>query len=100
MDTNKLLTEAKARFKHAESKLYLEEKYVNRLIIASQGGMWSITPEFLGFLKTAPEEVILRDIYNTPVKVNSDELLVAAQTLYDAIMLDWLTEFTELQSNR
>lgn len=100
MDTNKLITEAKARFKHSESKLYLEEKYVNRLIIANQGGMWSVTPELLGFLKTAPDEVILKDNYNNPVKVNSAELLSEAQTLYSAVMLAWFTEYTELQSSR
>lgn len=100
MDTNKLIAEAKARFKHYESKLYLEEKYLNRLFIAAQGGMWVVTPELLGFLRTAPHSVILRDSYNNPVQVNSAELLEDAQALYDEVMLAWLTEYTELNTNR
>lgn len=100
MDTKKLITEAKARFSHHESKIYLTEKYSNRLTFANQGGMWTVSPEFIGFLRTAKNQVILKDDYNIPIKINSKELCNAMEDLYNTVMEEWLKEYTELKNKR
>lgn len=100
MDTKKLITEAKARFSHHESKLYLTEKYTNKLTFANQGGMWTASPEFIGFLRTSKNQVILQDNYNIPVKVTSKELCNAMEDLYNSVMEEWLKEYSELKTKR
>ena len=70
------------------------------MVIANQGGMWNVTPELIAFLKTTNGEVILQDSFQHPVKINASELLAEAEYLYNAVMEAWLTEYTELQTNR
>lgn len=101
MDTNKLIQEARARFKHQEAKTYLQEKYLSRLIMTSQGGMWNVTTEFLAFLRTSKnEQDVLIDSFNKPIKVNTKQLLLDTEALYSSVMSEWYNEFTELQSKR
>ena len=101
MDTTKLIQDAKARFKHQEAKTYLQEKYLSRLIMTSQGGMWNINTNFITFLRTSQNEHdILIDSFNKPIKVNTKQLLLDSESLYSSVMNEWYTEFTELQSNR
>lgn len=100
MDTKSLITTAKARFKHQEAKLYLQEKYQNKLTIASQGGYWTITTEWLAYLQTCPDTTIILDNYNNPVQVNSAELLQQAKLIYESTMVQWLAEWKTLESLR
>lgn len=100
MNTEKLIREAKARFKHQEAKIYLQEKYSNRLEFASQGGSWTATPELISFLTCFSDHVVLVDNYNNPVKVSVDELLTEAKILYQSVMEEWLAEFKELSNLR
>lgn len=100
MDTQKLISDAKARFKYHENKLYLQEKYKNRLTFANQGGMWTITTELLAFLSTAPTEVIITDDFNNPVKIKTAELHKASLELYTAVMKEWYSEYSTLQNLR
>lgn len=100
IDTKLLIKEASARFKHAESKIYLQEKYKSQLTVAHHGGLWEITPQLLAFLRTSPQYTIATDVYGNPVKIETAKLLGDAEVLYDRIMNSWLEEYTELQSNR
>lgn len=100
MNTKELVKSAGARFKHAESKLRLHEKYVARLIIAHGGGMWRITPELIAFLGMNQGAIVLLDIYETPTKIDSQQLLHVAQEIYTRVMNEWLAEYTELSKNR
>lgn len=100
MDTKKLIKEAKARFKHQESKIYLQEKYNSKLTVATQGGMWDITIELLSFLKSCDGEVIILDSFQRPIKVNADRLRTELNSVYNQVMEEWLLELTELQKNR
>jgi hypothetical protein len=100
VDTKTLITQAKARFKHQEAKLYLKEKYSNRLTLVSQNGLWSVTPEFLATLRSSPETVVLIDQYDNPVKVDTYELLAVAEELYNTVMNSWLQEWSELEKTR
>lgn len=100
MDTATLVEQAKARFKHHESKLYLQEKYKNKLTFASQGGLWTASIEFLSFLNSAPATCILPDNFGNPIKIDSGQLKKEAWDLFNAAMADWHAEYTELQKNR
>lgn len=101
MDTNKLIAETKARFNHYESKLYLTEKYTNKLTFAAQSGMWTASPELIGFLRSSTYEYsILRDNYNVPVRVNIIELLKSMEEVYNSTMDNWYNEYNELKSKR
>lgn len=100
MDTQSLITAAKARFHHQEAKLYLQEKYQNKLTIANQGGYWTITPEWLAYLQTCPDTIIILDNYKNPVQVNSAELFHQAKLIYESTMSQWLDEWKTLERLR
>lgn len=100
MDTQKLLKEAKARFKHHENKLYLQEKYKNRLQFASQNGMWTASTNLITFLVNAPETVILVDDFGNPTKVYTQQLREDAWKIYDTTMREWFEEYTALSDLR
>lgn len=100
MNTKKLVQEARARFKHQESKIYLNEKYLSQLTFASQGGMWTITTNLISFLRTSTNKVILLDDFNTPIRVDVKELLDECEKIYNGVMENWIKESEELQRNR
>lgn len=101
MDTQKLISQAKARFKHQEAKIYLQEKYFPRLSLANQGGMWQITTDFLSFLKSCKDaELIILDSFKKPIKIKRKLLLEEAEKTYKEVMEEWYLEYTELQKNR
>lgn len=100
-DTVDIISEVKSRFDFTQSKIYLKEKYTNTLLIAQQGGMWNITPEFISTLNNYPEDnIILIDTYDNPIYVNRHELLKVAINTYSTVMNKWLNEFNELKKNR
>lgn len=100
MNNNELISTIKSRLNHHESKTYLKEKYLNKLVIASQGGLWSITPEFLGFLKSSDETIILLDNYKNPIRVNTKSLLLEAEEIYKKITEAWFEEHQQLSALR
>lgn len=101
MNNLQLLAEIRARYDHHESKLYLKEKYKNSLTFANQGGMWTVTSEFIAFLRTtSTETVILCDNYNNPIEVSVKDLLTQAQSIYDSVMTSWLQEYSTLTKKR
>lgn len=100
MDTKELVRAAAARFKHSESKLQLHEKYGARLTIPYAGGLWNITPEFIAYLRGSSYEVVILDIYNTPIKIETAKLLDLAENTYKTIMNEWYEEYQLLNKNR
>jgi hypothetical protein len=101
MDTNQLIKDAKARFKHNSAKAYLKDKYQSKLLFASQGGLWEATPELIGFVASSSEEcLIILDRYENPVQVDRLELLEKLETTYNVVMNMWFAEWQELQSKR
>ena len=100
-DVANLVKLANARFKHSESKLLLQEKYKSKLVIPYGGGMWELTPQLIAFLRTSSESVvILCDIYNNPVSVDTVALLELAQKTFQTVMSEWHKEYTKLNKNR
>lgn len=101
MDTKALISEAKARFSHNSAKAYLKDKYSNKLVIASQSGLWKITSEFIGVLSSFTEQtIVLLDQYENPILVNRIELLDKAKEVYNDVMQKWANEWAELEKYR
>lgn len=99
MDTDTLIKTARARFALQASKHHLQEKYSAQLTIPYSGGMWKITPELLAVLSSS-DSIILTDVYNTPILVNSQEFLPLAKEHYEKVMGEWLNEYQTLTKLR
>jgi len=101
MDTQELITEAKARFNHNSSKAYLKSKYQSKLIIAEQGGLWKATPELIAFLTiTDRSHTVLLDSYENPVRVDIRQLEIKLRETYNTVMEQWYNEYIELEKNK
>jgi hypothetical protein len=101
MNTDELIAHSRARFEHAVAKKVLKEKYQAKLMFASQGGMWQAGPELLNLLHvfSIPEVVIL-DLYDTPVRVDPQALYRQAVTHWQEQMNAWAVEFEQQSQNR
>jgi len=97
MDTANLVNQVRARFKFQEAKLYLQEKYKNKLLAFSQGGVWTITPALIAFLRTAPENTILLDTYDVPIRIITAKLLEEVELVYNQVMDEWIKEWEQLE---
>lgn len=96
-----LVTRIRARFDHAAAKKTLEEKYQARMIFAHAGGMWQSGPELQTTLLTCPgTEAVILDLYKTPVRVDTRELLALSQQRWQEQMNAWLVEWQDLQRQR
>jgi hypothetical protein len=104
MDTKTLITEAKARFAHNSAKDYLKEKYNAKLLVAEQGGLWRADKETIAFLTVMTNDyddrVVLIDTFDNPVLVDRSELLSKLKEVYHNVMLEWYSEWKELESKR
>jgi hypothetical protein len=96
-----IVTRIRTRFDHAAAKKTLQEKYESKMLFAHAGGMFKSTPEMITFLSLySNEEIVLLDLYNTPVKVNADHLKDEMQKRWYEQMNAWLVEWSELQQQR
>lgn len=101
MNTDNLLTHARARFDHVAARRVLKEKYEARMLFAHAGGMWRAGPELQTTLLTCPNvEAVILDLYETPVKVQTRELLAQSQTRWQEQMNAWLVEHEQLNKKR
>lgn len=101
MDTNQLIAQARLRFDHAAARKILKEKYQAKMLFAHAGGMFKSTPETITFLSLYNnEEIVLLDLYDNPIKVNSDNLRSEMQKRWYEQMNAWLVEYEELNKNR
>ena len=102
MDTDKLISHGRARFEHAVARRTLKEKYQAKMTFAHAGGMWRAGPELNNMIFTCGRmgEIVLIDLYENPVKVDSKELLALSQERWNEQMNAWLIEYTELNKNR
>lgn len=101
MDSNELVKQSRARFDHEAARRNLREKYHARLIFAHSGGMFRAGPELLVLLSMYPNDlIILEDLYQNPVQVNTRELHEAAATRWQEQMNAWLLEHAEISKQR
>jgi hypothetical protein len=102
METEKLVAHARARFDHAAARRTLKEKYEARMLFAHAGGMWRAGPELQCVLLACAQEkdVVLLDLYETPVRVNVTELFAQAHAHWQEQMNAWRVEYETLNKNR
>jgi hypothetical protein len=102
MDTEQLVAHSRARFEHATARRVLKEKYQARMIFAHAGGMWRAGPELNNMIFTCGRmgEIVLPDLYDNPVKVDSKELMALSQERWNEQMNAWLVEHEELNRRR
>jgi hypothetical protein len=63
--------------------------------------MWRANPELLVLLATVPPgDAVIPDLYETPVRIDPDELRGLAMQRWQEQMNAWLTEYEELHKNR
>jgi hypothetical protein len=101
MNTDELVSHSRARFDHHRARTILREKYQAKLMFAHAGGMWRANPELLVLLATVPPgDSVIPDLYETPVRVDPEELRALAMQRWQEQMNAWLTEYEELHKNR
>jgi hypothetical protein len=102
MNTDTLITEARARFDHAAAKRLLKEKYQGKLTFAYRGGMWQAGPALHSAIFTCGQmgEVVLLDLYENPIKIDTTELMKLSQERFNEQMTAWLVEYEELNRKR
>jgi hypothetical protein len=102
MDTDQLISHARARFDHASARRVLKEKYQAKMIFAHAGGMWRAGPELNTMIFTCGRmgEIVLPDLYENPVRVDSKELMTLSQERWNEQMNAWLVEYEELNKKR
>ena len=102
MDVEQLVAHSRARFEHATARRVLKEKYQARMIFAHAGGMWRAGPELNNMIFTCGRmgEIVLPDLYDNPVKVDSKELMALSQERWNEQMNAWLVEHAELNQRR
>jgi hypothetical protein len=100
MDTENLINHARARFDHAAAKRLLREKYESKLIFGWQGGMFRAGPELITLLSLYDHDIVIKDLYDTPIKVNPQELINEAKARWQEQMNGWLIEFDSLSKQK
>ena len=102
MDTENLISHARARFDHVANRRLLKEKYQAKLTFAYRGGLWRAGPELNTMIFTCGRmgEIVLPDLYENPVRVDSKELMALSQERWNEQMTAWLIEYEELNQTR
>lgn len=101
MDTDALVAHARARFDHAAAQRVMREKYAAKMLFGYRGGMFRAGPELQTTLLTCPDsEAVILDLYQTPVRVDTKELLALSQQRWQEQMNAWLIEHTESSKQR
>jgi len=101
VDTKELIAQAKARYNHQQSRIALQSKYSAELTVTYGGGLWEVKPDLIAFVSAlSDDEVVLRDSYDNPIKVNRKEILELLKTKYNTVMLEWYNEHQSLAKLR
>ena len=99
---SELTQRIKSRFDHAAAKKALKEKYQAKMLFAHRGGMWRAGPDLNNMIFTCGRmgEIVLPDLYENPIKVDSKELMALSQERWNEQMNAWLIEYEELNKKR
>lgn len=97
-----LTQKIRARFDHNQQRRILKEKYEAKMTFAYRGGMWQAGPNLNNMIFTCGRmgEIVLPDLYNNPIKVDSQELMALSQERWNEQMNAWHVEYEELNKNR
>jgi hypothetical protein len=102
LEPEQLVKEIKSRFDHATQKKLLREKYHSKMTFAHRGGMWKAGPELNNMIFTCGRsgEVVLPDLYDNPIQINTAELIALSQERWNEQMTAWHIEHEELAKQR
>ena len=102
MNENELMSHARARFDHESARRLLREKYQAKMLFAYRGGMWRAGPELHNTISTSGRmgEIVLPDLSENPVQVDSTELMSLSQERWNEQMNAWLLDFDQLSKQR
>ena len=100
MDTDQLIAHSRARFEHEAARRTLREKYQAKMTFAHAGGMWLAGPELLSILKCCAGVVVILDLYENPVQVNSEEFYEQVLQRWQEQLNAWMVEYEQLNKNR
>jgi len=93
MNTDDTIEYIKSRFDHQTSRRLIKEKYQSKMIFAHNGGLWLAGPELQTTLLTCPDNTaVILDLYETPVRIQTQELYTLSQQLWQEQMNAWLIE--------
>jgi hypothetical protein len=102
LEPEQLVKEIRSRFDHATQKKLLREKYQSKMTFAYRGGMWRAGPELNAMIFTCGRtgETVLPDLYDNPVKIDTQELMSLSQERWNEQMTAWHIEHEELSKQR
>ena len=101
MDTEKLITHTRSRFDHEANRRVLREKYQAKMILGYRGGLFRATPENIALLQIyKDQEIVMLDLYETPVKISASELQNLMQQCWQEQMNAWLVEYQNATTQR
>lgn len=102
MHTDQIYQHARARFEHAAARRTLKEKYQAKMVFAHAGGMWRAGPELNAMIFTCGRigETVLPDLYDNPIKIDTQELMALSQERWNEQMTAWHIEHEELSKQR
>lgn len=96
-----IVDEVKRATDFQKNKKILREKVQTDLHMPFNGGMFKLTPEIFAFVSVWPDDTLyLEDIYQSPVQINKQQFLIAAQEQYQKVMNYWHNEYEELKRIR
>jgi hypothetical protein len=101
MDINDLIAHSRVRLDHAAARRVIKEKYEAKMLFGHCGGMFQATPEMISFLNLyGDQDIVIKDLYDTPVQVNAQQLCQLMQQRWQEQMNAWLVEYQAVSSTR
>ena len=101
MDIDQVITEIKQKTDYHINKRILKEKIQTDLHIPYNNGLFKITQDLIAFLNSwDDEELILEDVYETPIVINRVEFLTKCKQHYYKVMNTWYVQHEQIKRER
>ena len=100
---------ARERFELNRQKQTLKEQQQQRLTVPYNGGLFKVDMTLLNYLYMKCANVglfqssrddILTDSYDTPIKIDVQDLFVLADQRWNEVHNDWYNQYEELKTKR
>lgn len=96
-----LQQQAKLSFDHAVAKKNLTERMNSRLTVTHRGGVFRVNTDLFVLLDLIEQdEMVILDVYDTPVLVQIAEIRQLAKQRYAELMNEWLAEWERIKKTR
>jgi hypothetical protein len=96
-----LQQQAKLSFDHAVAKKNLTERMNSRLTVTHRGGVFRVSTDLFVLLDLLEQdEMVILDVYDTPVLVQIAEIRQLAKQRYAELMNEWLAEWERIKKTR